>query len=190
MFSPLIRILLALIVFLALILVAEWFWLTESGQHQRRTQKPLVLDDIQLPQLDFAEQTLENHQSMLSRPLFIQGRRPLEDRQQDETPESSADIDEFSLMGVYQVDDKSIALLKDKQQEGPYLKKTEGETVAGWEIKQILPDRIVVERSGDEKTVDLRKPKPKTARISAKLPKPHRPPRPARRAVQKKSKSL
>ncbi len=173
MFNPLIKILLVGCALLGLLLLLEWFWLTRPDQGQARLNKTATLENIQLPQLDFSEQTLDRNQQMVSRPLFIKGRRPIEDAQNDEMPESSADNDEFLLMGVYQVDDKPMALIKDKTQQVPYLKKTEGETIAGWEIKQILPDRIVVERSGSEKIVALRKPKPKTARIRSRLPNPN-----------------
>jgi len=166
MFNPLIKILLVGCALLGLLLLLEWFWLTRPDQGQARLNKTATLENIQLPQLDFSEQTLDRNQQMVSRPLFIKVRRPIEGG-------AKVDIDEFLLMGVYQVDDKPMALIKDKTQQGSYLKKTEGETIAGWEIKQILPDRIVVERSGSEKIVALRKPKPKTARIRSRLPNPN-----------------
>ena len=185
MFNPLIKILLGLSSLLLVLFALEWYWLTDAQQAERRMQALSTFEELSLPQLDFTDQMLTNSQDMLKRPLFIEGRRPIEESQDQELTESSGDIDEFLLMGVYQVDDKPVALLKDKQQQ-KYEKKTEGETIAGWRIKQVLPDRIVVERQGKEKTVALRKPKPKTTRIRPGIPKPHRPPRVARQVVQKK----
>ncbi len=182
MFNPLIKILLGLSGVLLLSLGIEWYWLTAAKSEEQPLENSTIFEEIQLPQVDFSAQSLEKTQDMLKRPLFIQGRRPFENTQ-EEVIESSGDIDEFLLMGVYQVDDKLTALLKDKQQ-GRYEKKTEGETIAGWDITRILPDRIVVERPGEEKTVLLRKPKPKTAGMRARLPKSHRPPSNTRKAVQ------
>jgi type II secretory pathway component PulC len=184
MFNPLIKILLGLSGLLLLLLVLEWYWLGTVEPQQQSLETSATFEEIPLPQLDFARQTLENTQDMLKRPLFMQGRRPLENNP-EEVIEPAGDIDEFLLMGVYQVDDKPVALLKDKQQQR-YEKKTEGESIAGWEIKQVLADRIVIERQGHEKTVLLRKPKPKTVKSRTRLAWPRQPVRTTRKTDSKK----
>jgi len=78
------------------------------------------------------------------------------------THEDDGQIDDLVLLGIYSNKDKMNALFNKKGKQKTFLKKTEGEHVAGWLIKEIKSDRIVLEQAGKQKTVMLRMPKPKT----------------------------
>ncbi len=170
----LIHFLLILNALLLLLFAVEWFWL-----HSDETVAEPV-DHIadsgaedSLPVMDFSGQSLDKYIALVEKPLFIQGRKPVESVEEKLLPETSSDIEQLALMGVYSLEGEYFALVDDKSaQTKKYFKKKKGDSIAGWVIEQIEPDRIVLLRGGQKKTVMLRKPKPK----KASLPRPGRPP--------------
>jgi len=65
---------------------------------------------------------------------------------------------------LYSIQDKKIALFQAKGKDKNYLKKSEGEDVAGWKLIEIKVDSVVMEQHGKQQTLMLRKPKPKVAK--------------------------
>ena len=156
--------LIALCFLLLLILMIEWALIKPSEQLAIKTtptEKNQVLTE--LPKLVLAKQTVENYSQMVERPLFVQGRKPvIVDDEELSVNEDAGEIDDLVLLGIYSIDGKTSTLFNKKGKERKYLKKSEGEDVAGWLIKEIKPDRVILEQRGSKQTVMLRKPKPKT----------------------------
>ena len=170
----LIHVLLVLNALLLLLFVVEWFWLhrdeTVAEPVSRITDAE---NEDSLPVMDLSGQSLDKYLAMVEKPLFIQGRKPIESVEEELPPETSSDIEQLALMGVYSLEGEYFALIDDKSAQGKkYFKKKKGDRIAGWVINQIESDRIVLLRGGQKKTVMLRKPKPK----KGILPRPGRSP--------------
>ncbi|MFK5948779.1 MAG: hypothetical protein QM500_08440 [Methylococcales bacterium] len=131
----------------------------------KQKQDPL----IQLPKLILSKQTAESYTQMVETPLFIQGRKPIENDNEEEIIEEDASkIDDLVLQGLYSVKGNKIALFKAKGKDQGYLKKTQGEDVNGWQLIEIKADSVVMEQSGKKQSLMLRKPKlksPKRAKL-------------------------
>ncbi len=180
--SNVIKGLLGLCLLLLLVLIIEWL-MTKSPE---QVLVPSVATEnsqtalTELPKLKMAKQAIETYSQMVERPLFIKGRKPLDDETDEQaSTEEIGEIEDLILLGIYSIKGKTSALFK-KMETGrrklgkrprTFLKKSEGEDVAGWLLKKIETDRVVMEQRGKEQTIMLRKPKPKS------LSKPRRIPR-------------
>ncbi len=157
---------------LAVILIAEWWWLKSADKD---VQQSLNADlgstpgDTSLPTLEQSKKSVESYADMIERPLFITGRRPVEIEAQDEVVQEVAKIDHIQLFGVYSVKDEKTALFDVKgSADKTYEKRKEGEDVSGWSLEEILYDRVVLQQSGNKQTLMLRKPKPKQLKPSVR----------------------
>ncbi|WP_198243489.1 hypothetical protein [methane-oxidizing endosymbiont of Gigantopelta aegis] len=160
--NSLIKLLSLVSVMLLGLLLLEWFWLNHVEEDKAIIQPASMENQIRLPDSEFTQLPFDNYQEIVMRPLFIEGRRPIEGGSDDDSIAAiSNDIKQFALMGVYTIENKLIALIKDQTNADHYLKKSVGDEIAGWTIKQILTDRIIIERSGQTQEIELRKPKPR-----------------------------
>jgi len=180
--NSLIKLLSLVSVLLLGLLILEWFWLNHVDEDKAIVQPVSTDDQSRLPEIEFTQLPLDNYQEIVMRPLFIEGRRPIEADSNDSIAAITNDIKQFALMGVYTIENKPVALIKDQVNAGHYLKKMAGDEIAGWTIKQILPDQMIIERSGQTQEIELRKPKPRKqlSRLRTKRPvrRPLRKPKP------------
>lgn len=108
--------------------------------------------------------------TIVERPLFIQGRRPLPP-QEDAAPEPEKPL-EIQLHGVVSHPDGSVlALFKNKA--GHNYRLRANESVDGWTLVEIAPGHVVMQHEDNRQTLQLQKPKPKEA------PKAEKPAEPA-----------
>ncbi len=163
--------LIALCSLLLLVLFVEWALIEPTKQatvESTAVEKSQGLTD--LPKLVLAKQAVESYSQMVERPLFIQGRKPVaEDGEEQAVNEDVGEIEDLVLLGIYSIKGKTNALFNKKGKDRKYLKKSEGEDVAGWLLKEIKPDRVVLEQRGNKQTVMLRKPKPTKPLRKSKL---------------------
>ncbi len=163
--NSLIKLLLLASFLLLGLLILEWFWLNHVEEDEVIIQPASTENQIRLPDSEFTQLPFDNYQEIVMRPLFIEGRRPIEGGGDDDSIAAiSNDIKQFALMGIYTIENNPIALIKDQANADQYLKKAVGDEIAGWTIKQILTDRIVIGRSGQTQEIELRKPKPRKLR--------------------------
>lgn len=172
--------LLGLCLLLLLVLIIEWLMIEPS----ERTVVPATATEnnqsslTELPKLKLAKQAVETYSQMVERPLFIKGRKPIADEEGEAITEEVGEIEDLILLGIYSIKGKTSALFK-KMETGrkkpgksrTFLKKSEGEDVAGWLLKEIETDRVVMEQRGKEQTIMLRKPKPKMLRKPRRIPR-------------------
>lgn len=172
---------------LSLILAAEWSY-GEFAWRELRQSLEYSSDDsgeaAELPALAARKPAAEAYSELVERPLFIEGRKPLvevnptADVQNVETGQ----IDDWSLIGVYNKDKRPIALFSKKNEARKYLKLGSEQTISGWQIKEIQSDRVILQQGGQQKSVMLRKPRAETK--SPVPPRPVAPPKPPRPALQ------
>lgn len=186
-----IKLLLAICAVLMVVLVAEWLAakialnrLLESDQSASSRSYPI--DDV--PTVELAGKTEEHYVDLVSRPLFIQGRRPVAETGPEQgTALPGSDTFDWQLIGVYTVKDNLSALFSREKNPVPkdnFRKLREGGDLDGWKVAEIHKDKVVLSQPGSEtKVLLLRKPKPK------QLPKTQEPVQnqvPARQRLQRR----
>lgn len=150
---------------LALGVLGEWGVKTLSHRSvragidlQARTGSESATD--QAGHASFALAEVERFGDLVERPLFFQGRRaPV----QTEAPKMDKPFD-VQLHGVVAEPDSAFALLKEK--DGAYHRLREKETLLGWRLTQIRPDRVELQRGDDKMELLLQKPKPKGSGVA------------------------
>jgi len=150
---------------LMLIIISEWWY----AQHARTqllsgvddTQVKVALDEM--PSVDLTEQPEESYVDLVARPLFIKGRKPVEEVAQKQNQINAVAVKfDWLLIGVYTSEKKWQALLVRETKKIPkdnYRKITEGSDLDGWKLTQIDKDKVVLTQDGNEKILPLRKPK-------------------------------
>jgi general secretion pathway protein N len=102
---------------------------------------------------------IEDYASIKERPLFRPDRRPRVDDPADiepeAPPEETAKLDGMDLAGVMISPGATMAWVKDPSQPAP-VRVRPGEVLAGWTVKDIQADRLVLERQGATDTLPLR----------------------------------
>ena len=107
----------------------------------------------------------ETFSEMVERPLFVAGRRPMEE--QAETADAGTEPVftgklNIKLMGVISVPEGKTVLFVDSA--GKYSRAEQDDTIEGWRVSEVQFDRVVLEQSGAVEELLLRKPKPKVGR--------------------------
>ena len=121
-------------------------------------------DQIEVPQFEFLQYSMESYSELVERPLFFISRRPPEKPtvavvQQQYVPQN---ID-WILMGTYTNHEVQYVMLVKVAEPKNIRKLTVGEVVDGWKIKKINFANVVLEYNGTEKILELRKNRaPKT----------------------------
>ena len=134
-----------------------------------------------LPSLELPKQTPDSYSTIIERPLFIEGRKPLPEAAQEsaETDTDTGQLDDWELIGLYSTDSKPMALFRKQNEAKKYLRIHEQQSISGWLLKQIQADKVILQLGGQQKSVMLRKP-----RHQAKLPSPfNRPTVPAKPVI-------
>jgi len=173
--------LLGITVFLGISLTAQWFYLKNTNKTLSTERTPtadthqeenLASDIFKLPEVSqFAQ--------MVERPLFMETRRPsppLPPGPPAKT-EPPAPVT-FKLMGVLETPEGRMALIADAK--GKYKRFKLNDSIEGWEIASIKPDRLILQNAGTNEDLALLKKKPKGTKPPAETPpqNPETPPTP------------
>ncbi|MGJ0486189.1 MAG: hypothetical protein ACR65R_16885 [Methylomicrobium sp.] len=147
-------------------------------------EAPAVSNDAndQLPAVNLAAKAEGSYVDLVSRPLFLKGRKPIEEvSAENEKEQAGSEPFDWRLDGIYTGKNGLSALLSrnkpaagspaaggalspaagSKEKPDNYRKVSESEDVNGWRLTQIKTDRVVFELGGESKELVLRKPKPK-----------------------------
>ncbi len=181
----LISLLLAVCTVLAVIAVAEWAYAEFSYRELLAS-----IDDIDetedeaetLPEIKLAEKPLESYSHMVNRPLFTEGRKPVEEVDNKPTEEFTGNI-ELELTGIVETPEGTTAMLRDKLKQKNY-RARKGDNVEGWDVDDVLDEKVIVRRGANRKELPLRKPRPQQAE-SPKLKPPRRARSPRKRPALK-----
>lgn len=179
-----VRLLGATCVVLIVLLIAEWiaheFALKQLlASINEPPSKPYQIEEV--PAIDLEKKTEESYTEIVSRPLFIRGRKPVN----EPTAESVAGVSgpdgafDWQLNGVYSVNNSWSALFSREKTSGNkdrFRKLTISDDLDGWKLTEIHRDKVILEQSGGEaKELLLRKAKPKTV-PRGQEPAPKQPP--------------
>jgi hypothetical protein len=171
---------------LLVIIVIEWLIANFSESRLMRsiessTTSNLSIDPV--PEVDLGAKTEESYVDLVARPLFLKGRKPVEENvAEKEKEQNGSETFDWRLDGIYTGKNGLAALLSRSKDRGlspavpgsqptpvagskgkpdNYRKVSENEDVDGWRLTQIKTDRVVFELGGESKELVLRKPKPK-----------------------------
>lgn len=152
-----------LIVLIA-ILIGEWFVIRQNLIPNLKAEKPsngnalgptVALEGLGLPHpSEFKE--------VVDRPLFMETRRPPPPPPPGPPPkrEPPAPVT-FQLMGVINSPKGLLALVGENK--GNYRRLRVKDSIDGWEVKEIRPDRLFLEQGSEKQDIGLVKKRPKTA---------------------------
>jgi hypothetical protein len=141
----------------------------------------------EVPTIDLEKKTEESYADIVARPLFIRGRKPVNEPVSDSVAGGASGgpdgVFDWQLNGVYTVNNSWSALFsREKAPPGNkdrFRKLTINDDLDGWKLTEIHRDKVVFEQSGGEKKeLTLRKDKPKTAPRVQETPTPKQAPRP------------
>lgn len=100
----------------------------------------------------------EGYAVVIERPLFLPDRRPPTDEPAEEPepePEQAEDLARMDLNAVMITPVESSAWVRDPAKK-ELVRLRLGDELAGWSVKEILSDRLLLERQGETDTLVLR----------------------------------
>ncbi|ESS72317.1 hypothetical protein MGMO_61c00280 [Methyloglobulus morosus KoM1] len=154
---------------LLLVIFCEWMYaiyaqkqLLETVESVNKPKKAVA----QLPSIELAKHPETSYTDLVSRPLFIQGRKPVNEPTNEPIPVTNAATESFNwdVNGIYTYQNKLYALLSRTTGKTPkdnYRKVTKDNDIDGWKLIDIQKDKVVVSQGSKQKELPLRKPKPK-----------------------------
>jgi general secretion pathway protein N len=104
----------------------------------------------ELPPMDFSLPPLTHYHEIVERPLFMPDRKPQQpDEQQAPTAAVTVNPPQARLIGTVITPAKRQALIQDLT-AGKVVRVEQGMPVQDWQVKEILPDRLVLARAGGQ----------------------------------------
>lgn len=164
-----IKLLAVLCAVLAVILLLEWvgaeYALNQLLNTESEASKQAYhIEDV--PIIDLGGKTEEYYADLVSRPLFIQGRRPVAETASDKDNGAlGSEVFDWQLNGVFTYRGTLSALFSRDNKpanKDKFRKLKVNGDLDGWILTEIHKDRAVLNQQGSEpKTLMLRKDKPK-----------------------------
>ena len=165
----LIKFLAGLCAILLLVILGEWLYLNHARKallEEIKTVDKKPKPMAELPTLELTRRPESSYVNMVSRPLFIQGRRPVNEAPQATAakPVASGTFN-WTLNGIYTHKRRTYALLTRNGAKVPkdnFRKVSVSSDIDGWQVEEIQKDKIVVSQADQRKELPLHKIKPKT----------------------------
>jgi hypothetical protein len=151
---------------LGLIIVGEWLFANYTQHRLLTSISSENLPDYkadELPEIDLAKQPEESYVDLVARPLFVKGRRPVDEpRPEAEQAAAKSEAFDWQLTGIYGTKKTVSALFdrpKAKGAKDRIRKITVGDELDGWKLTDISKDKVIFKQGSEEKELLLRKPK-------------------------------
>lgn len=171
--SKLVTMLSAICLVLILIIIGEWFYALQAQKQTLASSTPSdtkILHD-EMPEIELSRKSEENYEDLVARPLFIKGRKPVDEPTKEESQAANtANTFDWELSGVYTTKNGLSALFSrikpkvpsdPKEHKDNFRKISTGTDLDGWKLKEIHKDRALLSNGNQNKELLLRKPKPK-----------------------------
>jgi uncharacterized protein YneF (UPF0154 family) len=163
---------------LVLIIFGEWLY---ARQTQKRLLAPITSTETkisleEMPVIKLSERSVESYSDMVARPLFIKGRKPVDEPSGKEEAQGLAagnNIFDWQLDGVYSSKKGLFALFSRPKLEVPkdnFRKLTMNNTLDGWKVAEIHNDKVLLKRGAQQKELLLQKPKSKQTPMKSRIP--------------------
>jgi len=151
----------------AVALALQWYYVTKNEQQAKQQLKKqinssIVLDDPPEDNLILGDEN--KFEEMMKRPLFIQSRRPLPEKQEETVVDQvipEAPISELAVKftGFINTPNGVIALVQDVKTR-KYHRLYKGEQLNDWVLTELYPDKAVFKQRDTVEEILLRPPKP------------------------------
>lgn len=163
--SKLMLVLASLCTVCVLIIIGEWFYAVQAQKHTLTSstaiEKKISTDEM--PVIDLNRQSEGSYTDLVTRPLFIKGRRPVDEPNPEEAQNTAVEhIFDWELNGVYTMKKNLSALFtrsKSKVPKDNYRRISVGADLDGWKLTEVLTDRAILKQGTQQKELLLRKPK-------------------------------
>ena len=185
-------ILLILTSWLGALLTGEWLHLrskpsdkspSENAARATSAESVLTPDTFTLPGVG-------EYQQMVERPLFLESRRPPPPKSEEPPPPEPPPPPEkatpvtFKVMGILSTPEGRMALIADAK--GKYKRLKMKDSLDGWQIADIKPDRLLIQQGPFKEDLSLLKKRPQGAAQAPTQATPNAPvPQPVRQAHQR-----
>lgn len=170
--SKLIILLASVCAVLLLIISGEWFFAKQAQQELLASTSSAAAKtpSDEMPTVELTKQPEESYDGMVTRPLFIKGRKPVDEpKSGDAQVPAIAMVFDWELNGIY-TKGKSLSALfsrsKTKVVKDNYRKISVGGELDGWKLTEIRKDKVILMQGDGQKELLLRKPKPKQSKPS------------------------
>jgi uncharacterized protein YxeA len=116
---------------------------------------------VELPKFATLKFGAGDFSEFLERPLFNESRKPIVETPVDQAKqeENNAQLDDWSLIGVYNKNNQLTALFSKKNESRKYLKLTTNQQISGWVLKEIRLNEVILQQAGQQTSIQLRKPR-------------------------------
>jgi len=162
--------LISLIICLVLIslLAAETYYAQQTHEDIKQQIKDSGQSSFEVDPLKtvhFLENPLDFYDDIIERPLFLEGRKPIEIIEEDNTqkkPTKAQGKFLLVLTGLLSTPKGDIALFKNPRAKTPeerYIRLKKGESYDGWELSELNKDKVVMKGNKGNEEILLRKPK-------------------------------
>jgi|GEM_PF-1417755 len=181
-------ILAGLCVVFGIVVLLEWSRLESQLRDRQRAIATPVKSELsfeKIAEVDFELPVIDSYTDLVERPLFVEGRRPLEkpDETLQQTDKQQGESLRAKLMGIYSGSDGTTALILNA--EGKYVRVKKHDSVDGWQVDALFPDRVTLKQGVETQDLKLHKPKPKFSR----KPRQRKPTPKSRADARKKAKA-
>ncbi len=164
------------------IITGEWLY---AGWSQRAVMKSLIPNDVKasledMPQIDLHKKPQDSYVDFVARPLFIKGRRPVDESLQEVATAQNVEIPivfDWELIGIYSTEKGLSALFSrenGKTAKDKYRRVALGADLDGWKLSEAHQDKVIVKQGDQLKELLLRKVKEKVKDPSKKMNVPNR----------------
>ncbi len=166
--KKLINVLITVCIGLSVVIAAEWLFATYTERNLLTEISSEVAPDYkseELPTIELAKQSEDSYIDLVARPLFIKGRRPVDEPSPEAEQAAVTNVVfDWQLNGIFGKADHQSAFLsrsKSKVAKDNFRKLSVGEDLDGWKLTEIFADKVMFRQGGSEKELLLRKPKQK-----------------------------
>ena len=174
--SKFVSVLASVCIVFALIIIGEWFYAVRAKKHalSSTTSAETKLSHDEMPGIELTRQSEESYVDLVARPLFIKGRRPVDEPSPEEAQTVAvANSFDWQLNGVYSSKKGLSALFSRSTTKVPkdnYRKIRSGADLDGWKLTEIHKDKVILKQGSQQKELLLRKPKSKELSKKATMP--------------------
>lgn len=159
-----INVMLALCLILLIVLVIEWqvAGLVENNVEDMNTAEQEYQDDEkQLSAIALIKSPLTSYTEMVDRPLFIQGRRSVSTVLDVSINQEGSKIEDMTLVGIYSVENQLVAAFSKQGVVKKFVKISAKDDIAGWNVKEVQQDKVILQKGSKQQILLLRAPKEK-----------------------------
>lgn len=147
------------------IIIVEWLYAEQSRKQILTTSIPTekkVAND-EMPNIELTRQSEESYADLVARPLFIKGRKPVDEPSPEEIQNMAvANVFDWQVNGIYTTKKGLSALFsrsKSKIAKDNHRRVLIGGDLDGWRLAEIQSDKVILNQGNEQKELLLRKPK-------------------------------